>query len=367
MKFELPQQIANISKYFAIQQIPSSAEVSEGIVERIRVLRAGDRPGEIVVTMKKVTGQRASLQVRSLNGKAARGLARSIGSREPDLMARAGLIMQVLAHAERRPHTVPIDRYCDPKHLETQRRLLEEEAKNLTALGMTAEGQAIFRKISLMSEHPAAGVFLKREPAIALTGRSHEGGVKVAPGSDFWAEFRGNLGAHLESSRLSQTDLDIEVGLYRGHLSHLKCGSSNKLPTDSQIVTLAKKLNILPSDLHADFSRLDEAAIDDGGMRAELSDPDMSADSEIELDQPVEDGLATAPDAAPETVAAPESDPVPGLVEGIILKPVRGLVLENLTFVARMNDSTERLRVSIEGGISTPFAEKLLGLIAEQA
>lgn len=314
MKISLPPQLSAISRYATIVLPVTEPERSEGTTDKIRVIRTGDMPAEMTLTMKKVPSQRATLQVRSLNGAPFRGMARIAGLREPDLIARGGLILQTLVNASRRPHSIPLDRYCSVPQLETQRGLLEEEARALTDLGMSAEGQALFRRLCMLTERLGVGILLRRDTPLLAEGGPQAVRADQAPNPDFWSVFRANLRTLVEGSPLTQTAIDRAAGLYNGHISHLKCGTSNKLPAPDQLVALAKIFNVLPSDLHPSFADLDASAIEDSPTQG-LPDSGLTVPptpDETGKEVFAEPDVPSGPDQGAVSVPAPQTGPETG-------------------------------------------------------
>ena len=115
-----------------------------------------------------------------------------------------------------------------------------------------------------------AGILLNTGPNPELVRKT----VKPNKTKDdpFWITFRENLAARLDASEIAENRLELMIGAYRGHLSHLKRGSSFILPGDEQLVRLAKFLRFLPSELHSDFSRLDQRVMEE--IREEPSPKD---------------------------------------------------------------------------------------------
>lgn len=372
MKFTLPTQLASISPYFAVLQAPTAAEQAAGITDKVRVLRSGPTSGEITIAMKKVPSQRASLQVRTLNGKPVNGMTRILGGKEPDLLARAGLILQVLANANHRTHTIPLERYCDPAQLEKQRGLMEEETRALIGLGMSAEGPALFRKLSVVTERPGAGVLLRKEPPDFEASNPSEILIGDKRDQAFWLEFRKNLRTFVEASPLTQTAMDQQAGLYDGHISHLKCGTSNKLPTQDQIVGLAKILDVLPSDLHSSFAGLDELAIVPqpapdvpGAEERVLAGPEPEAtpaEVKVILTEDALVGQAEVVPVAPVQVL-PEPAPQPAVLAPAPVPPVSRDEKAPSSVMMVSAPRTSRVRITVDADVDYRIGRQIMDLI----
>jgi len=295
MTIKLPAELATVSPYVAFIAPVTSSERQDGITEKVRIIRTGPSYGEMTVATKKVLKQRASLKVRDVNGVPFHGLTTRAGSQEPDLLARGALILQMFANQAPRRYTIPVERYCDAETVLAQELMLEEEERALAALARTEDGRRVLKEHGVQNAMFRAGLLLRKAPSPSAVSTASAGKAK---GDPFWATFRKNLGAYLDASKVTQCNLDVLTGLYRGHLSHLKCGSSTKLPSDEQLVRLAKILNILPSDLHPDFSVLDQRLIE------EISG-DQNSTGEIAEETREETAQVNTTAAAPDLAAEP--------------------------------------------------------------
>lgn len=315
MTVKLPAPLATVSPYVAYIAPVTSSERQDGITEKVRIIRTRPSYGEMTVATKKVMRQKASLKVRDLNGVPFHGLTSRAGSHEPDLLARAALILQMFADDVARPYTIPVERYCDAETVLAQELMLEEEERALAALARTEDGRRVLKEHGVQNAMFRAGLLLKKTPSPSVVSTASAGKAK---GDPFWATFRKNLGAYLDASNITQSKLDVLTGLYRGHLSHLKCGSSTKLPSDEQLVRLAKILNILPSDLHPDFSGLDQRLIE------EISG-DQTPEEGLEAQAREERSEAITAAAAPDFAADPATlTPVdPDGASGSAIEPER--------------------------------------------
>jgi hypothetical protein len=375
MTINLPAELATVSPYIAFIAPVTSSERQDGITEKVRIIRTGPSYGEMTVATKKVLRQKASLKVRDVNGVPFHGLTTRAGNHEPDLLARGALILQMFANQAPRRYTIPIERYCDAETVLAQELMLEAEERALAAFARTEDGRRALKECGIQNTMFGAGLLLKKAPPPSSVSTASSGKAK---GDPFWATFRRNLGAYLDASNITQSRLDALTGLYQGHLSHLKCGSSKKLPNDEQLVRLAKFLNILPSDLHPDFSALDQRLIEEisGDQTPEEGTEAHARDEVAEANNVAADpGLAAEP-ATPTPVcrdAASGSEIEPERAEGArdekvredrvapAPRPVQGV------FDVKMSRSplTSQVRLSVEADVPYEVGIQIMTLINE--
>jgi len=381
MTIKLPAQLATVSTYVAFIAPVTSSELQDGITEKVRIIRTGPSYGEMTLATKKVLKQKASLKVRNLNGSPFYGLTRRAGDSEPDLLARGALILQMFANQAPRRYSIPVERYCDEETVLAQEMMMESEERALSALARTEEGRRLIKEYGIQNGMFRAGLLLKKAPSPDDSGTA----PRSLKGKDdpFWTEFRNNLGVHLDASKITQSKLDVMIGVYRGHLSHLKCGSSTKLPTDDQLVRLAKILNILPSDLHLEFSRLDQRLIEEIGSDRAPTDPrpvpDVSVEAKESDQAPVAAPAGSMTSEMPEepTVVSAQPANEPTLIEEPPVEtdptpneqaPSRAVKPSGL-FSVKMSRSpcASQVRLNVEADVPYEVGVRIMDLINEAA
>lgn len=270
MIIKLPDELATVSRYVALMPPLTTSDLLDGIIEKVRVIRTRPSYGEMTVAIKKVPARKASLKVLDLNGSPFRGQTRRAGNSEPDLLARGALILRMSALKAFRPYTVPVEAYCNRRAVIIQEFLFRGEENTLSRLEKTEDNLLFLKDLWNNLGMFQAGIVLNMGPTPELVRKT----VKPNKTKDdpFWITFRENLAARLEASDIAQNRLELMIGAYRGDLSRLTRGSRFILPGDEQLVRLAKVLKFLPSELHSDFSRLDQRVMEE--IRDERSPKD---------------------------------------------------------------------------------------------